>query len=278
MSGAPIPASPDALATQSAFWTSVAQHWGQAPGTVFVLWLLTVAAIALPLGSYMQRDSAIRRPLYAPLGNPASAWMLLAATLWAALAWQVAHNGPVTRLDTTLAHTLSLHVHPALLHLFGSVSHLADTPVLTAACIAGTLFWFWRKKWPMAIGWVWAIAGNALLNTGLKQWVGRVRPEHLEGYTMAGGLSFPSGHSSGALVAYGMLAWILLHRHPHWPRGLRAALITLAALAVAAVGYSRIGLQVHYLTDVLGGWLSGSIWLLGSIGLVRALERRRLRA
>ena len=64
------------------------------------------------------------------------------------------------------------------------------------------------------------------------------------------------------------------HQHPHWPRGLRAALITLAALAVAAVGYSRIGLQVHYLTDVLGGWLSGSIWLLGSIGLVRALERR----
>ena len=115
---------------------------------------------------------------------------------------------------------------------------------------------------------------NALLNTGLKQWVGRVRPEHLEGYTMAGGLSFPSGHSSGSLVAYGMLAWILLHQHPHWPRGLRAALITLAALAVAAVGYSRIGLQVHYLTDVLGGWLSGSIWLLGSIGLVRALERR----
>ena len=53
MSGVPIPASPEVLATQSAFWTSVAQHWGQAPGNVFVLWLLTVVTIALPLGSYM---------------------------------------------------------------------------------------------------------------------------------------------------------------------------------------------------------------------------------
>lgn len=274
MNSALLPNSPDALATQSAFWTSVALQWGQAPGMVFILWLLLVAATALPLCAFMQRDSAIRSPLHAPLGSAAIVWMVLAATLWSALAWQVTHDGPVTRLDTALAHTLSLHVHPALLTLFGTVSHLADTPVLTAACIVGAVLLAWRGERKMAAGWVWAIAGNALLNVMLKQWVGRVRPSHVEGYTMAGGLSFPSGHSSGSLVAYGMLAWMLLHLHPGWPCRLRVAVLTAAALAVAAVGYSRIGLQVHYLTDVLGGWLSGSLWLAGSMGLVRALERR----
>ena len=275
MNSALLPTSPDDLATQSAFWTFVAVQWGQAPGAGFVLWLLTVAATTLPLCTFMQRNSAIRRPLQAPLGHSAIAWMLLAATLWSTLAWQVAHGGPVTRLDTALAHTLSLHVPPALLAFFGTVSHLADTPVLTIACIVGAVALIWRGERQMAAGWVWAIAGNALLNVMLKHWIGRVRPEHVEGYTMAGGLSFPSGHSSGSLVAYGMLAWILLQLHPGWPCRLRAAVFTLAALVVAAVGYSRIGLQVHYLSDVLGGWLSGSVWLAGSVGLVRALEHRK---
>lgn len=264
-------------ASGNARWIiDLAQAWGSRPAPALAIWLLLVGGTAFSLSWTLQRDATINRPLNAPLRRGAVLWMLVATALWLVLAWEVSHDDLINRLDVALAHQLSLHVPPALLHMFGTISHLADTPVLTVACVLGAILLWLGRSPVLAIGWIFAIAGNAVLNVVLKDWVGRVRPEHLEGYTMAGGLSFPSGHSSGALVAYGMLAWIVLHVRPQWPLGWRVAVLTLSALAIAAVGYSRMGLQVHYVSDVLGGWLSGSVWLILSMGLVRWLERRRL--
>ena len=103
-----------------------------------------------------------------------------------------------------------------------------------------------------------AIAGNGLLNTGLKQSFGRLRPAHLQGYLAEPGLSFPSGHSSGAVVAYGMAAYLALHLLParwHLP-----AMLLAVALAFN-IGASRLVLQVHFASDVLAGFASGSAWL-----------------
>ncbi len=98
-----------------------------------------------------------------------------------------------------------------------------------------------------------AIAGNGILNQSLKQLIGRIRPLNPEGALLVQGLSFPSGHSSGAVVAYGMLAYLALRLLPkawHLP-------VLVAALAFT-VGISRVVLRVHFASDVAAGFASGS--------------------
>jgi undecaprenyl-diphosphatase len=71
----------------------------------------------------------------------------------------------------------------------------------------------------------------------------------------ASGKSFPSGHAMTSFVAFGVLI-VLVH-------GRRQAIAAVAALVlVPLVGFSRLALGVHYLSDVLGAWLLGATWLL----------------
>ena len=117
------------------------------------------------------------------------------------------------------------------------------------------------------------MGGNGLLNTVLKNVFERVRPAHGNGMVSELGWSFPSGHASGATVAYGMLAYIAVRTLPavwHLP-----VVLTAAALAFT-VGCSRIFLQVHFASDVAAGFAFGTAWLavcIGSVELIRYFSK-----
>jgi undecaprenyl-diphosphatase len=102
-----------------------------------------------------------------------------------------------------------------------------------------------------------AFFGAEVVNGVLKLAFHRPRPElaflHLETY------SFPSGHSTAVTAAFGALAFLL------WPAmrspRRRVALVAAAVCLIALVGFSRLYLGVHYLSDVLGGFALGATWL-----------------
>ena len=101
-----------------------------------------------------------------------------------------------------------------------------------------------------------------------------MRPVHDTTLAEASGFSFPSGHSSASVVAWGMLAYLLLHLVPH-----RWQLPVLMACAATAftVGCSRIFLRVHFASDVVAGFASGLAWLavcIVSVELTRHYRRR----
>lgn len=184
--------------------------------------------------------------------------MALSAGLFSAIAWHLGTNGSLHAADGVFLLALQAGVSPAARQVFAGLTHAADTATLTALCSAGAIILVLCRQHLLAAGWVLAIAGNGLLNTSLKQTFGRVRPALLEGFLAAPGLSFPSGHSSGAVVAYGMAAYLALRLLParwHLP-----ALLLAVALAFS-VGASRVVLQVHFASDVLAGFASGSAWL-----------------
>ena len=195
--------------------------------------------------------------------------ILAGAIVFVSLASSLTEGSSLIRFDQAISDALRANLEPRALQVFAALTHLADTVTLTVLCVVGTLVLLAQGQRGLAFVWVLAIAGNAILNESLKRLIGRIRPLGPEGSPLVQGLSFPSGHGSGTLVAYGMLAYLALRLLPkawHLPA-------LLAALALAlTVGLSRVVLRVHFASDVAAGLASGSAWLalcITSFELVR---------
>jgi undecaprenyl-diphosphatase len=100
--------------------------------------------------------------------------------------------------------------------------------------------------------------GTSTLVTAIKLLIGRARPDITDLLTIAPGYAFPSGHSAQAAATYATLAYLLSARLRRWRP--QVAVWTVAALIVVLVGFSRLYLGAHWLTDVLGGYALGAAW------------------
>ena len=148
----PVPLAASATEGGTPLWLAVAQHWSMASLPALLLWLGVAAAVATPLAWRLQRSTPNQHlPPVVP-GTAARVWVLLAASLWGMLAWQVTHAGVITRFDSALAQHLGLHAQPALLRLWGTISHLADRPVQWGAGALGTALLLWRRQPALAAG------------------------------------------------------------------------------------------------------------------------------
>lgn len=174
--------------------------------------------------------------------------------------------------DAAIANSIKTHTAVTALHLFAVVTHFGDTPVLFAiGALVTVLLWHARRK-SLAIFWAVTLAGNAVFNPMLKQFFERLRPLNEHGVANALGWSFPSGHASGAMVTYGMLAYVAVRTLPsvwHLPA------VVGAILLVLTVGFSRIFLQVHFASDVAAGFASGLAWLSLCILTIELIEHYR---
>lgn len=201
--------------------------------------------------------------------------IVVAAVAFAGIAGEIGDGETLGRLDTMVSRAIGQTVSPATVHAFALITHLGDPRTLTALCVVVAIVLVARHERALALGWVVAIAGNAILNFTLKGVFERVRPLHDQAIAHADGYSFPSGHTSGSVVAYGMLAYVLIRTTPrafHLP-----ALIAGVAIAFVT-GCSRVFLQVHYPSDVVAGFASGLAWLaivIASIETTRHYRRGR---
>ena len=204
-----------------------------------------------------------------------SALIVAGVLVFVALANGLPVGTPIRPWDQAITDTLNAWVSPQALQMFAALTHLADPRTLTVWCVLGTLVLLTQRQHALALTWLLAIAGNGLLNLRLKQFFGRARPLDPEGVVLAQGLSFPSGHSSGAVVTYGMLAYLALRL---LPKAWHLPALLLALAAVLSVGASRVLLHVHFPSDVLAGFASGSAWLalcVTSVELVFWWQARR---
>ncbi len=190
--------------------------------------------------------------------------VLLVAIPFGVLLQQVSTDGPLTGFDEAGARWLNERVadRPLAVDALQVISFLGKPIFLLFAVGIPGAWILWRGGRKLATFLAVTCLGGGIIDTIVKVVVDRPRPEVAQPIATAVGKSFPSGHSMQAVVCYGalLLVWLpLLHG-----RARRAAIIATGGLA-AAIGFSRLSLGVHYVTDVLGGFLLGAAWLAASV-------------
>ena len=194
-----------------------------------------------------EHDTTRRALLPAALVLAFAVLLFLVVTKW----------GPLHRLDVDAAedlHRVALD-HPGQVDWWRWVSQVLHPDVERIAyAVAAAVLWF-AKRARTALFIVIVLAGAALLEFLVKLAVDRDRPVFADPVATATGKSFPSGHALTAVVAFGLLVLLV-------PRRFKIAAAVVGVVAVLLVSYSRLALGVHYVSDVLGGWLLGAAWLV----------------
>lgn len=139
--------------------------------------------------------------------------------------------------------------------------------------LAAVMIWlFWRRLPRLALFVVVTAVGSSLLNSVVKTAVHRLRPVLSDPVAREPGLSFPSGHAQAAMVGYAVLLLVFLPvLHGAW----RRIAVTLAVFMVLAIGFSRVALGVHYVSDVVGGFVLGAAWVAATTSAFNAMRVER---
>jgi undecaprenyl-diphosphatase len=130
--------------------------------------------------------------------------------------------------------------------------------VLGVVVGAAALFLLKRGRPRLAVYLVVTAILGGLVDSALKVLVDRPRPLVDHPVATAFGKSFPSGHAMSSTVTYGALLLAFL---PAIGARWRRVAVAVTALLVLLIGCSRLLLGLHFLTDVVGGYLLGLAWL-----------------
>jgi membrane-associated phospholipid phosphatase len=210
--------------------------------------------------------------LKAYLGAHAIAGVLATmALLWlfATIADEIPEHGSLVRVDIAVARWLEAHGTESGETVFFWISYLG-APVLIASVVAAILWFARRRDWRTSAAIAITSGGGVLLSSLLKLVFHRGRPETATEFITRQTWSFPSGHAMNSMISYGFLAMLLLERTTDRRR--RIAIVVVAAILIGAIGFSRLYLGVHYLSDVVGGWLAGAAWLLVCVSGYRVAQ------
>lgn len=197
---------------------------------------------------------------------------LAAAVGFALLARHVV-TGAADPFDIALTDRIVVRIGPGVRAFLLAFTRLGQADVMTVvATVAGIAIWRRRRA---AVGlWAAAALGGFLLTQGLKTLIGRMRPQYAEAFLPKDD-SFPSGHVSMTVVFLGLGLYLYFQRERSWAQ--QTAAIGLAAVYAMLMGLSRLLLGNHYLSDVLGGYLTGLSWLALCVAWAELRRGRRRR-
>ena len=166
---------------------------------------------------------------------------------------------PLAGPDHEVAAWFHAHLTRTFVTVLKALTGLGSAEFIGVVLFLAVLFFVSKRWWPSLVTLIVAVPGGMLLNELVKILVHRQRP-FLEGpFVDWSGYSFASGHSIGATLLYGQLALFILPamKARHW----RRLTVFSAAVLIALVGFSRIALGAHFLSDVLAAIFFGIVWL-----------------
>ncbi len=200
--------------------------------------------------------------------------VFLATVLYFVINWFVMIlNGDIPKIDLWMQQVAAVYsdtfVYTFLRWMteLGS-EHFVKPFVVIMVFVIGFAF----RDWVPAVTFGFGVLGAHILNTLIKGLVERERPS-ISAVLDAEGFSYPSGHAMVSIVCYGLLAYFVAKKFSTT----RAKLIVQSsfALLVLFIGMSRPFLNVHYLTDVVTGYVLGYFCFIGMIYLYEFIQLKR---
>lgn len=229
------------------------------PGVASRTWDVLVR-IATPL-----RASAVR--------------LLVGMAVVVALGWAfgetaeaVIHADDVVALDSPITRWLVSRRTPWLTQVMQDVTQMGSAWFLILLLVVVTIVLaVGRHSWSVVVLPMVSAAGTAILVTTIKLLIARPRPTLGAVVATADGFAFPSGHSAQAVATYGVLAWLIAHLATR--RGVGVGAWLIGVVIIGLIGFSRLYLGVHWLSDVIGGYIIGAAWAVVAITAMTATDR-----
>ena len=180
---------------------------------------------------------------------------------------------PLWSADQGIAAWFHDRLTPVFVSVLRAFTEFGSGEWIGIILFALALFFTWKRWWPSLVTLIVAVPGGMMLNEWLKILVHRHRPFVDGAFVDWSGYSFASGHTIGATLLYGQLLLFVLPalKARHW-----RLLCTFSAISlVLLVGFSRIALGAHFLTDVLAAIFFGAVWLTFCLIAGKSIAKHR---
>lgn len=187
----------------------------------------------------------------------------------------VLHNGPLTEIDAAIARLERPNLPEWADWIIYNLDHLGLRG-LTALCLLTLAIYLGRKfkSWrPFNLSLLSLLALNLVVGLAKLEF-GRTKPKLQIDLLDAGGLSYPSGHASNAILTWGLLAYLAVkYSQPsRFRTNLAIWLVTGTTILVVTVSLFR---NTHWLSDLIGGVSIGAALLLLIIAIDRVISSNR---
>ena len=185
------------------------------------------------------------------------------------ITFDVLHSGPLTEIDATIARLQRPDLPQWGDWVVYNLDHLGLRGVtalflLSLSIYLGRKFKTWR---PLNLAFLSLISLNLVVGS-VKILLGRTKPRDGFDLLHAGGMSYPSGHASNAVLSWGILAYLIFRyaKVDRYQGRLASAGVILISLTVCVVSLIR---HTHWFSDLLGGLFVGSALLVTIIAIDR---------
>lgn len=200
------------------------------------------------------------------LGLPITCFFLIIvylSCLFGGLIEDILHSDVITFADIRIANLLTYFRHDFYSRIFLWITILGKMEIVLFISILMLIIFYSKKKYE----YIWSLVIGIVGSTSCL-YFGKLifhRPRPYVALYLEKSFSFPSGHATISVLLYGFICYVILKNSEKWKTKVNAFFITLVVIGL--IGFSRLYLGVHFLSDVLGGYLLGAIWLFTIIAI-----------